>query len=196
MAIVPARWVVSDPVETRRGRLGSKLRLTRAIAVFEMTNSASALGSEFDAFLFASVGWDKNEMTLSVVSALARLDVDPWAEAAKLARLPKSAAASRLAGLLADLPGGPPAHFDPRRGSVRLVALLPRESVAVSLAPQIVQTAIAVPKYHIAAFIVLAVVMFGAQYVVASYRLATSIERPGRVVADTDPVKTPTDSAP
>jgi len=160
-----------------------------------MTNVASALGSEFDAFLFASVGWDKNEMALSVVSALARLDVDPWKEAATLARLPKSAAASRLAGLLADLPGGPPAHFDPRRGAARLVALLPRESVIESLKPQIVETANAVPKYHIAAFLVLAVLMFGIQYLNASHRLAAPVEGAGGAVADPDPGKSPKGSA-
>jgi hypothetical protein len=39
--------------------------------------SISQLGSKFDAFLFAPVGNDKNEMVLSVLSALARLNVDP-----------------------------------------------------------------------------------------------------------------------
>ena len=172
------------------------MQLLAAIAVFEMTNLASALGSEFDAFLFAPIGWDKNEMALSVVSALARLDVDPWTEAAKLARLPKPAAASRLAGLLADLPGGPPAHFDPSKGAARLVALLPRAAVSESLAPRIVQTATAVPRYHIVAFIVLAVLMFSVQYVIASRQAATPVETTGSTPAVADLPKEPTGSAP
>jgi len=146
----------------------------------------TALGSEFDAFLFAPI----------VVSALARLDVDPWTEAAKLARLPKPAAASRLAGLLADLPGGPPAHFDPRKGAARLVDLLPRAAVSENLTPRVVQTAIAVPNYHIIAFVVLAVLMFSVQYVIASRQAATPVEAAGSTVAGADSAKEPTGSAP
>ena len=52
------------------------------------TPSISVLGSEFDDFLFAPIGDDRNDMPLSVLSALARLDVDPWEEAAELARWP------------------------------------------------------------------------------------------------------------
>jgi hypothetical protein len=46
--------------------------------------SISPLGSEFDNFLFAPIGNDRNGMVLSVVSALAQLDVDPWQEADEL----------------------------------------------------------------------------------------------------------------
>jgi len=51
--------------------------------------SVSVLGTEFDDFLFAPIGEDRNDMPLSVLSALARLDIDPWQEADKLARLPR-----------------------------------------------------------------------------------------------------------
>jgi hypothetical protein len=37
--------------------------------------------AEFDNFLYASIGADRNGMPLSVLSALARLDLDPWEEA-------------------------------------------------------------------------------------------------------------------
>jgi len=60
--------------------------------------SVSLLNPEFDDFLFASIGEDRNGMLLSVLSAMARLDVDPWQEAAKLAGLPGQAATQRLAG--------------------------------------------------------------------------------------------------
>ena len=47
--------------------------------------------------LFAPLGDDQNGAPLSAVSALSRLDVDPWKEAASLARMPKEqeAAAKR-----------------------------------------------------------------------------------------------------
>jgi len=132
-----------------------------------MTNAASALGSEFDAFLFAPIGWDRNEMALSVVSALARVDIDPWQEAAKLARLSQTAAASRLAGLLADLPDGTLAQLDPDGSAARLVALLPRGRATESPAARIDRTTITVPNYRVIVFIVFAVLMFSVQYVMA-----------------------------
>ncbi|HZL59045.1 MAG TPA: hypothetical protein VFC38_05045 [Stellaceae bacterium] len=82
--------------------------MTRAVSV-------SLLGSEFDDFLYAPVGEDGNGMRLSVLSALARLDVDPWQEAAKLARLPGKTAIERLASLIAALPDGPSAQRDAGR---------------------------------------------------------------------------------
>lgn len=97
----------------------------------EMTHSASAsfLGSEFNDFLFAPIGEERNGMLLSVLSALARLDVDPWQEAAELARLPGEAATERLASMIAALPDGPSAPSDPRTIAARLVALLPRDEL-------------------------------------------------------------------
>ena len=70
-----------------------------------MTYSASVsrLGSEFDDFLFAPIGEDRNGMLLSVLSALARLDIDPWQEVAELAGLPGTTATQRLASLIAEL---------------------------------------------------------------------------------------------
>lgn len=97
----------------------------------EMTHSAFAsfLGSEFNDFLFAPIGEERNGMLLSVLSALARLDVDPWQEAAELARLPGEAATERLASMIAALPDGPSAPSDPRTIAARLVALLPRDEL-------------------------------------------------------------------
>ena len=92
-----------------------------------MTRSASpTLGSEFDDFLFAPIGEDRNGMLLSVLSALARLDIDPWQEAAKLARLPVKAATDRLASLITALPDWPSMHRDTGTIAASLVALLPR----------------------------------------------------------------------
>ena len=65
-------------------------------------------------------------MLLSVLSALVRLDVDPWDEAAKLARLPGEIATQRLAALLAKLPDRPSAPQDLGTIAAHLIALLPR----------------------------------------------------------------------
>jgi hypothetical protein len=54
------------------------------------------LESQYDAFLFAPV-CEADEMTLSVLSVLARHDVDPWQEAARLAQLSKEQAVNSLA---------------------------------------------------------------------------------------------------
>jgi len=63
----------------------------------------SLLHSDLNDFLFAPVGADDNGMPLSVLSALTRLGVDPWEEAARLAALPKARAAAALAGLITQL---------------------------------------------------------------------------------------------
>jgi hypothetical protein len=86
----------------------------------------SILGSEFNDFLFASIGDDRNDMPLSVLSALSRLDIDPWQEASELARLPGEIATQKLASLISALPDGPSAQPDPGTNSARLIALLPR----------------------------------------------------------------------
>jgi hypothetical protein len=101
-------------------------RHRRRALVIEMNPSFHTLGSEYDDFLFASIGEDKNGLLLSVVSALARRNIDPWQEAAELARLPEEAATSRLTVLIAALPDIPATRLASRAIAARLIALLPR----------------------------------------------------------------------
>ena len=63
--------------------------------MIEMTSSPSVsyLTSQFDDFLFARINEDSESTPLSVLSVPARLGVDPWEEAAKLARLERISAA-------------------------------------------------------------------------------------------------------
>jgi hypothetical protein len=82
--------------------------------------SIAPLGSEFDNFLFASIGEDRNGMLLSVLSVLARLDIDPWQAADELAQLPGETATLRLASLIAALPDGASARPDPGTVATRL----------------------------------------------------------------------------
>ena len=92
-----------------------------------MTSSAlQPLGSDFDRFLYAPVGADRHGGLLSVISALARLGVDPWEQAAMLARLPLDSAARTLSVLLAKLPAGAVEPADCMPVAEHLVSLLPR----------------------------------------------------------------------
>jgi hypothetical protein len=97
------------------GVYGGTERVETTNSVVEMTRSASfsVLASEFDDFPFAPIGEDRNGMLLSVLSALARLDVDPWQEAAESARLPGETGTQRLASLIAALPDRPAPRLDP-----------------------------------------------------------------------------------
>ena len=80
---------------------------------------------EMDPFLFASVGEEIAGIPLSVVSALAQLDLDPRNEAARLSNLTREAAASQLGRLFARLPDRPWTSSEIRRIASTLVELLP-----------------------------------------------------------------------
>ncbi len=94
----------------------------------DMTHAALTplIGPEFDEFLGASVGEDRNGTGLSVLSALARVNVDPWQEAASLARMPRTAALLRLTALIEELPDEPAGVIPAKTNAADLVALLPR----------------------------------------------------------------------
>jgi hypothetical protein len=95
-----------------------------------MTRSASIsrLRPEFDDFLFAPIDEGSNGMLLSVLSALTRLEIDPWQEAAELAGLPTATATERLASLIGALPEEPSTNRDPATIASRLITLLPRRA--------------------------------------------------------------------
>jgi hypothetical protein len=87
--------------------------------------SVSFFRSELNDFLYAPIGEQRNEMPISVLSALARLNVDPWLEATELSKLSTDAAIQRLASLIGRLPGGRWAQTDSRAIAARLIVLLP-----------------------------------------------------------------------
>lgn len=88
----------------------------------------SLLHSDLNDFLFASVGEEQNGVTLTVVSGLTRLGLDPWEEAARLTPLPKPMAAEGLAKLIARLPIRRAQSLDDLAISRRLVELLPAQT--------------------------------------------------------------------
>jgi hypothetical protein len=101
------------------------------------SRSTSSLGLQFNAFLFATIDEGTSEEPLSVVSALARLDLDPWQEAAELTRLPRDSAAQRLGALLTKLPSGNSAGSHTQTVALRLIALLPCPAGATKATPRV-----------------------------------------------------------
>jgi hypothetical protein len=90
-------------------------------------SSALRFKPEFDSFLSATIGESSNGMLLSVVSALTRLNIDPWREAAVLRDMPSETATRRLASLIAELPVEQSGKLDERTVAARLIALLPSQ---------------------------------------------------------------------
>lgn len=95
------------------------------------TSDAFALrNSGLDAFLFAEVGEELNGLPLTILSVLARLGKDPWAEAAKWVSLPKAATIDRLTQSISQMPLSPEALNDARATASRLILLLPAQASA------------------------------------------------------------------
>ena len=110
-------------------------------------------------------------MRLSVLSALARLDVDPWQEANELAQLPGETATRRLALLIAAIPGGPSAP-DPGTVAARLIALLPgRASSNVPSHETLFGiSAVSEPRGFMYAIVIFVAFVLGAQWIIASHQ--------------------------
>lgn len=80
---------------------------------------------EFEQFLYASVGEDRNGFSVTVLSTLARLDLDPWTETANLVSLGREGARVRLGALLARFLDVPALASDHGRVARDLSQLLP-----------------------------------------------------------------------
>ena len=91
--------------------------------------------SEYNAFLFASVGEEKIGMPLTVLTALTRLGQDPWLEAARLADLSKEAALLAFTATIARLPEGDWKAADAGAIAARLLKWLPGKSAKAAPPP-------------------------------------------------------------
>ncbi len=139
------------------------------MAVTIRTVPGSVLRPEFDSFLFASLGEDGNGMQVSVLSGLARSDLDPWQEAAKLAELPGKTAVERLSALIETLPGKAWVQADARAVATRLIALLPRTlagSPGSGRTPDSVGAIMQSQSWWV--YVLLLVLVFGSQILIAS----------------------------
>jgi len=145
-------------------------------------------GPEYSAFLYATICADANENPLSVLSAMARMNLDPWQEAANLAGLPVKAAASRLASLIVALPNRPPMQDEAGLVAARLITLLPQRGRPVPQLPQ--ESRPSVPPYlqgvikalsskgAIYVILLLIVLTLGAKWFVASRAPTATAQTP------------------
>jgi hypothetical protein len=92
--------------------------------------------SEFNEFLFAFIGEEKGGQQLTVLSALARLGLDPWGEAARLSELSEEAATDALAAAIGTLPGGDWKASEQQSIAAGLVNFLPRHNSPSARSPQ------------------------------------------------------------
>lgn len=151
-----------------------------------LATATSALESRFDPFLYAAVREDPDGAPLTVLSVLARLDIDPWEEAARLAQLPGEAAARALAALISALPKGSATPQDSGTIAARLITLLPRRSeraIAAQWAPSGGPSVIRIPnRATIVARAVLCLIILAlllvSQRVVVSHLASLPVKKP------------------
>jgi hypothetical protein len=149
--------------------------------VVEMPRSVSfaQTRSQFDAFLYAPVEEDNNGGFLSVLSALARSDLDPWTEAGILSRMAPENAIQRLAFLISTLPGTTLADVNSRTIAARLIALLPNAAsfnlIPRETAPHAPVPLILTPLYLILITAVLLAFAFARQDIEASRQASPHI---------------------
>lgn len=153
----------------------------------EMTRNAALapLGTEFNKFLFAPIGEDRNGMLVSVLSALARHDIDPWEKAAELALLPRETGTQNLASLIAALPEGPSPHRDPGAVAARLIALLPRPATRNVALGQTLPGISAVTNDGGIKFMILIVFMLIAQWLIIGDQLPAHVDNPDASASST-----------
>ena len=130
------------------------------------------LRKDFDEFLYSPVGQESDGTPVTLLTVLARLGVDPWEEAADLARLSREPALQRLASHLEAMPNEPATAADTVSIATRLITLLhrapPRKAASQEAPP--LAAALKLPKGHnLAIYCLLGLIfMLVAQWVVSS----------------------------
>ena len=89
------------------------------------TDTFALKHSDLNTFLYADVGTELNGSALTMLSVLARLGQDPWAEAARWTTLPKAAAMDCLVRSIGEMPLEPRDVAETDATASRLFALLP-----------------------------------------------------------------------
>jgi hypothetical protein len=159
--------------------------------------SRSVLPATYDDFLYAPVGENSNGALLTVLSVLARQNVDPWETAADLSRLTPEAAARRLTSMIAASPGQP-STVDQAATVARLITLLRNRTAGANgaRAPNDSRSEIAVhrppPTVILMVVAIYLCVIFFSQWMAAS-RLN---EAPAAVAASITPPSTLGDTLP
>lgn len=110
-------------------------------------NAFALKTSDLNAFLFANIGTEMNGSELTMLSMLARLGQDPWAEAGRLSRMPATDALKSLIQSLGKMPLGPQAVLGISATASRLIALLPRQA---TMSAKAANPSVSPPWLHIA----------------------------------------------
>ncbi|GGC09091.1 hypothetical protein GCM10011363_27130 [Marivita lacus] len=125
------------------GRTLDRLHSAILPKAMEATMSASTIlnphDPDFEKFLYATVGDDHGGRSVSVLSVLARLKLDPWDEAASLGALSRDAAVQRLSQLLARCIDIPSLRQDHHAIAKKLASLLPNRRLSQGESIQITQ---------------------------------------------------------
>ena len=108
-----------------------------------MTDPEPSLDQDpvFARFLGAAVGEDDKGTNVTVLSMLARLDVDPWKEAEDLTRMPETSARQRLEALLERFKDVPTLVSERGRLALGLLSFLPRQTKSAGPSPDATATA-------------------------------------------------------
>jgi hypothetical protein len=101
------------------------------------SRSFSTLSPVYNAFLFAPVCEDASGMTVSMLSAFARMDVDPWGEATRLTAMSHENAQNSLVSMLNLVPGRDWKPCEVEGIAARLIELLPHREESVAQAPAV-----------------------------------------------------------
>jgi hypothetical protein len=105
---------------------------TKGSHVVDHRPAFSTLSARYDDFLYAPVCDEPNGMRHSVISALARMNIDPWDEAKRLAAMPKAMGERVLVsilGLVSESRCKPP---EAEEIAARLIRLLPQSGEATT----------------------------------------------------------------
>ena len=131
-------------------------------------------------------------MLVSVLSGLARSDVDPWQEAATLAELPGETATQRLASLIGALPDRVASYPESRTIAARLVALLPRPPGPGGVSQDASDSAWApMNSRPWWIYVVVMVFVLGSQFLIASHQLPAKPDNANAKAAYTVPPAPP-----
>jgi hypothetical protein len=108
--------------------------VTKGGSIVDNRPSVFCITPRYNDFLFAPIGEEANGMQLSVLSALARMNVDPWEEATRLAAMPREIAMRTLLSTLDLLPGRSWNSSESEAIAARLIQLLPQRREGATFA--------------------------------------------------------------
>ena len=117
-------------------------------------------------------------MPLTVLSTLARSELDPWQEAARLTEASGKIATERLAALITSVPGRPSTLLDSETIAARLVALLPRRTTARAALGKTPPGVSTMNDARIIVLVIFMVLSFAIQWAVFSHPAPTKTDSP------------------